>query len=64
MDASVYNALDNLERNIQQLLESVASYNPSPAGAVALVQSDDELTLTLKKRESPRTFPSPSPSTY
>ncbi|KAI5848906.1 vitamin-D-receptor interacting mediator subunit 4-domain-containing protein [Tricharina praecox] len=51
MDASVYNALDNLERNIQQLLESVASYNPSPAGAVALVQSDDELTLTLKKLE-------------
>jgi len=50
MNASVQSALDNLERNLQLLLESVASYNPSPAAAVALVQSDDELTATLKKR--------------
>jgi hypothetical protein len=49
MNASVQKALDNLENKLQELIESVASYNPSPAAAVALVQADDELTETLEQ---------------
>ncbi|KAF8253843.1 hypothetical protein K440DRAFT_532076 [Wilcoxina mikolae CBS 423.85] len=49
MNASVQKALDNLEFHLQALIESVSSYNPSPAAAQALVQADDELTATLEK---------------
>jgi hypothetical protein len=49
MNAVIQKALDNLEHNLQELIESVASYNPSPAAAVALVQADDELTEVLEQ---------------
>ncbi|KAF8533963.1 vitamin-D-receptor interacting mediator subunit 4-domain-containing protein [Trichophaea hybrida] len=49
MNASVQKALDNLEFHLQTFIESVSSYNPSPAAAQALVQADDELTTTLEK---------------
>jgi len=50
MNALVQHALDNLESNLQTLIESVASYNPSPTAAQALVEADDELTEALEQR--------------
>jgi hypothetical protein len=49
MNAVVQKSLDNLEHKLQELIESVASYNPSPAAAAALIQADDELTETLEQ---------------
>lgn len=61
MNTSVQKALDKYELHLQTLIESVSSYNPSPAAAQALIQADDELTATLEKRICPTT-PSAAPA--
>ena len=50
MNAVAQGALDTLESKLQELIESISSYNPSPAAALALVHADDELTVTLEMR--------------
>lgn len=43
-------SLDSVETALARLLESVASYNPSPEAASVLVQADEALTDTLDTR--------------
>ncbi|CUS15516.1 unnamed protein product [Tuber aestivum] len=43
MNAIVQKSFDNLETSLATLIESVASYNPSPAAARAVIAADDGL---------------------
>ncbi|KAA8914508.1 mediator complex, subunit Med4, partial [Sphaerosporella brunnea] len=49
MNATVQKALDTVENRLQELIESIASYNPSPAAASALIEADNELEETLEQ---------------
>lgn len=53
MNATVSNALNTLESTLATLLDSVASYNPSPQAAAALVHADEQLTESLETRNLP-----------
>ncbi|PWW74600.1 hypothetical protein C7212DRAFT_283152 [Tuber magnatum] len=47
MNAIVQKSFDNLETSLATLVESVASYNPSPAAARAVIAADDGLVESL-----------------
>ncbi|KAL7270502.1 hypothetical protein RUND412_006789 [Rhizina undulata] len=51
MNASVQRAFDTLQESLQTLIESIASYNPSPAAATAVIDAEDHLTSTLGQLE-------------
>jgi hypothetical protein len=50
MNAVVRKSFDSLEASLATLVESVASYNPSPSAALAIVAADDGLAETLDCR--------------
>ncbi|RPA92864.1 hypothetical protein L873DRAFT_1794017 [Choiromyces venosus 120613-1] len=50
MNAVVQKSFDNLESSLASLIESVASYNPSPAAARAVIAADDGLAKSLDQR--------------
>lgn len=45
-----------LEQSLQQLTDSIAAYNPSPAAADELVAADDAVTADLQKCTEARLF--------
>lgn len=52
-------SLDSFEASLHTLIDSVSSYNPSSAAAVALIAADDEVTAALEQRLLPH-VPYPS----
>ena len=53
MNALVQKSFDNLETSLATLIESVASYNPSPAAARSVIAADDSLVESLDQRPCP-----------
>lgn len=49
MNVIVQKSFDSLEASLAVLIESVSSYNPSPAAAIAVVNADDVLTAGLEQ---------------
>jgi hypothetical protein len=49
MNAVVQKSFDNLEASLATLIESVASYNPSPVAARAVIAADDGLVESLNQ---------------
>lgn len=49
MNVIVQKSFDNLEASLAALIESVSSYNPSPAAAITVVNADDALTASLEQ---------------
>ena len=52
MDAIIQNQLDRIEKALLDLIDSIASYNPSIPAATALLAADDELHRGLKQCKS------------
>lgn len=53
MDAQIQAQLDRVEAALNTLIDSITSYNPSPAAAIALSNADDDLTQGLEQRSPP-----------
>lgn len=49
MNSIVQKSFDSLEASLATLIESVSSYNPSPAAAITVVNADDALTKSLEQ---------------
>jgi hypothetical protein len=60
MDAILHKQFERVEAALGTLVDSIASFNPSPQAAVDLVAADDELSEGLEQRmhdrPSPRMF--------
>jgi len=52
MNAIIQSQLDRVETALNTLIDSISSYNPSPAAALTLVSADDDLTEGLERRKS------------
>jgi hypothetical protein len=64
MNAQVQSSLDTMESSLQTLLDSISSYNPSPAAAQEVVAADIALVETLTQRSctsAPQNPPSNTP---
>ena len=57
MDTEILNQFARLENALNTLIDSITSYNPSPAAAIDLVVADDELSEGLSQCAS-----NPSPT--
>lgn len=53
MNTQLQSSFDRIDSALTTLVESITSYNPSPAAAVALVDADDKLSTSLDRREGP-----------
>ena len=52
MDAKIQDRFTRIENALSTLIDSITSYNPSPAAALDLVTADDELSEGLSQRAS------------
>lgn len=53
MDQILHAHFERVEAALNALVDSISSYNPSPAAALDLVAADDELSKGLEQREIP-----------
>lgn len=51
MNTEIQAQFDRVEAALNTLVESITSYNPSQSAALSLVETDDDLTKGLERRE-------------
>lgn len=52
MEAEIQDQFTRVENALSTLIDSITSYNPSPAAAIDLLAADDELSEGLSRRAS------------
>jgi len=62
MNAVIQSQLDRVETALNTLIDSISSYNPSPAAAFSLVAADDKLAEGLEQRKIPHSLKNASPT--
>lgn len=51
MNTELQAQLDRIEAALNTLVDSITSYNPSPAAALSLVAADDDFNTGLNRRQ-------------